>query len=175
MRVTSRPITGWVRNLVRILPDRHLAVRTLPIPMTTGQANGRLTDINWPVAFQYDPANCIPLSVGMFEVWIPRSCNRFRSFNTCHSHDTSQRIFTLRTVRTKDINRPYTAPYTARYYSTLSRCHIGRRRRSINIFGAYSKQVVLRHQPLVREYRFGVQLSTVDCCSTLMKKQTNRC
>ena len=100
MRVTSRPITGWVRNLVRILPDRHLAVRTLPIPMTTGQANGRLTDINWPVAFQYDPANCIPLSVGMFEVWIPRSCNRFRSFNTCRSHDTSQRIFTLRTVRT---------------------------------------------------------------------------
>jgi len=33
MRVTSRPITGRVRILVRILPLRHFAVRKLPIPV----------------------------------------------------------------------------------------------------------------------------------------------
>jgi len=45
--VTSRPISGRVRMLVRILPVRQFAVRKLPNP----QVDGRLTGMNCPVAF----------------------------------------------------------------------------------------------------------------------------
>jgi len=43
MRVMSRPITGRVRILVRILPVRHFAVRKLPIPVLVFDAVNAIT------------------------------------------------------------------------------------------------------------------------------------
>ena len=43
MCVTSRPITGRVCILVRILPVRHFAVRKLPIPVLVFDAVNAIT------------------------------------------------------------------------------------------------------------------------------------